>query len=223
MVLSTDNQQLFQNTELLQNIELNTSSLCFLKYWKLKSTPELHKWILNTFQQKGREEERERKPSSMSAYNFRDDLYLSTLTEEKWIKLQNSRWGTWIRNKARKTYTKPSHVCKGNGISDVEGPYIPMARELEDWRGSSCEGTTAQQVTHPGHLPTDYPHQVPLCCLNTQAICLSTQPAPSAPSISWISLPKWHLYMRQHQSVRHLCLLKADWFWHSLLFVKLLL
>lgn len=92
MVWSTDIQLLFQNTELSQNIELNTSSLRFLKYRKLKSTPELHKWILNTFEQKGRGEgESERKPSPMSPCNFRDDLYLSTLTEEKSIKLQNSQ------------------------------------------------------------------------------------------------------------------------------------
>lgn len=76
MVLSTDNQQLFQNTELLQNIELNT--------WKLKSTPELHKWILNTFEQEGRGEgESKRKPLSVSPCNFKDDLHPSTLTEER--------------------------------------------------------------------------------------------------------------------------------------------
>lgn len=45
------------------------------------------------------------------------------------------------------------------------GPYIPAARESEDWRGSSCEETTVQQVTHRGHLPTDHSHLPTLSAL----------------------------------------------------------
>jgi len=154
MIFSTDNQQLFRNTGLLQNIKLNA--------WKFKTSPEQHKWILNTSEPERRGEgESERKPSSMSPWNFRDDLHLSTLTEEKWIKLQNSWWGKWIRNKARKSYKKTTqenqrHVCKGNGTSDVKGPNFPTARPWiatamasEDQCGSSCKGTAVQQGDPP--------------------------------------------------------------------------
>lgn len=147
--------------------------------------------------------------SSVPPCNFRDDLYLGILIEEKLIKLQNSQWGTWIRNKARKSYRKTrinqKHVCKSNGTSDVESHCLPTAKFLlpQSWTTGECPDGKGPRS---GRWPTTaiYPliiltcaHRVHLCFLNTQVICLSNQPAPLAPSICCISSSKWDLYVRK--------------------------